>query len=178
MADYVARALAQKALNLYDSREDLSIFENLETEIKNNTDAITIINGDETTDGSIKKTVVDEISKIVAEAPEDLDTLKEIADWIANDQTGAAELANRISHIENSYLEETEINNLISEIELYIGTLPDGSVSNNIVEYIQETINKKVDEVSKTFSDKITVLENKIEELENHMNNIFLVVSN
>jgi len=36
---------------------------------------------------------------IPSDAPEDFDTLKEIADWIANDTTGAASMANDISSL-------------------------------------------------------------------------------
>lgn len=112
----------------------------LENSIKTNADAIDVLNGDETKEGSVKKTVVDEIAKVVADAPEDFDTLKEIADWIANDQTGAASLTNRIAEIENTYLTEDEINDLIAEVELYIGTIPEGATSTNVVAYIQEVV--------------------------------------
>ena len=91
---------------------------------------ITILNGDETTNGSVKKTVVDEIAKVVAEAPEDFDTLKEIADWIANDQTGAAALANRVSALETADTEMLEametadeaLDNKITVINTKLGT--------------------------------------------------------
>lgn len=49
---------------------------------------------------SVDTKVADAIAEVVADAPEDFDTLKEIADYIKNDQTGAAELANRISALE------------------------------------------------------------------------------
>lgn len=58
---------------------------------------IDILNSDSNVDGSVKKTVADAIARVVAGAPEDLDTLKEIADYIASDKTGAAELAAAIS---------------------------------------------------------------------------------
>lgn len=112
----------------------------LANSIKKNTDAITKLNGDEKIVGSVKNTVTAEIAKIVAEAPEDFDTLKEIADWIANDQTGAASLTNRIASIEDTYLTEKEINDLISEIEVYIGTIPETSASENVIAYIQEVV--------------------------------------
>lgn len=60
--------------------------------------AIDILNG--TGDGSVDKKVATAIADVVASAPEDLDTLKEIADFIANDQEGAASLVNRISALE------------------------------------------------------------------------------
>lgn len=58
---------------------------------------IDILNSDSNVDGSVSKTVADAIARVVAGAPEDLDTLKEIADYIASDKTGAAELAAAIS---------------------------------------------------------------------------------
>ncbi len=58
---------------------------------------IDILNSDSNVDGSVKKTVANAIARVVAGAPEDLDTLKEIADYIASDKTGAAEVAAAIS---------------------------------------------------------------------------------
>lgn len=58
---------------------------------------IDILNSDSNVDGSVSKTVADAVARVVAGAPEDLDTLKEIADYIASDKTGAAELAAAIS---------------------------------------------------------------------------------
>ena len=42
--------------------------------------------------GSVSKAVADGIASVVASAPADFDTLKEVADWIANDTTGAAKM--------------------------------------------------------------------------------------
>lgn len=58
---------------------------------------IDILNSDSNVDGSVKKTVAAAIARVVAGAPEDLDTLKEIADYIASDKTGAAQMAAAIS---------------------------------------------------------------------------------
>lgn len=58
---------------------------------------IDILNSDSNVDGSVKKTVADAIARVVAGAPEELDTLKEIADYIASDKTGAAQMAAAIS---------------------------------------------------------------------------------
>lgn len=58
---------------------------------------IDILNSDSNVDGSVRKTVADAIARVVAGAPEDLDTLKEIADYIASDKTGAAQMAAAIS---------------------------------------------------------------------------------
>lgn len=47
------------------------------------------------------------ISNLINGAPETLDTLKEIADWIANDETGTTALTNRVSGLETSLSAET-----------------------------------------------------------------------
>lgn len=61
--------------------------------------AIDTLNGD--SEGSVKKTAEDaavaEVAKVVAEAPEDLDTLKEVADYIAADKTKASEIETKLS---------------------------------------------------------------------------------
>ena len=62
-----------------------------------NTDAILTLNGDEHTSGSVKQIVVDEIAKVVADAPEQFDTLKEISDWISNNVSGAAYMQSEIT---------------------------------------------------------------------------------
>ena len=68
--------------------------------IKSNTDAITILNGDGAVEGSVTKKVAEGIASVVAGADASFDTLKEIADWIVNDVTGAASMANKISALE------------------------------------------------------------------------------
>lgn len=71
-----------------------------DTEIKRkvaeNTNAIDVLNGSETMDGSVKKAAADIITKIVAGAPDSLDTLKEISDWIANHAESASEMNSKI----------------------------------------------------------------------------------
>ena len=61
-----------------------------EDNIAANKAAIDVLNGEATVEGSVKKQVADAIAGVVANAPADFDTLKEVADWIANDTTGAA----------------------------------------------------------------------------------------
>ena len=68
--------------------------------IKTNTDAITILNSDSAVEGSVSKKVAEGIASVIAGADASFDTLKEIADWIVNDTTGAASMANKISALE------------------------------------------------------------------------------
>ena len=59
-----------------------------ETTIQSHTTALATLNGEG--EGSVKKTVTDEIAKVVADAPESLDTLKEISDWISSHESDAS----------------------------------------------------------------------------------------
>ena len=68
---------------------------------------IDTLNSDSNVDGSVRKTVADAIARVVAGAPEDLDTLKEIADYIASDKTGAAQMAAAISRLQTLTEEHT-----------------------------------------------------------------------
>lgn len=68
-----------------------------ETNIAANKAAIDVLNGESNVEGSVKKQVADAIAGVVANAPADFDTLKEVADWIANDTTGAAAMQTDIA---------------------------------------------------------------------------------
>ena len=85
------------------------------------TNAITTINGTGT--GSIKKTVTDEIAKVVNSAPAAFDTLKEIADYINEDQEAAAVIANKLTEQSNA-IAENKSN--ITELSEKIDNLPQG----------------------------------------------------
>ena len=97
--DYTDAQIAAIDFTPYAKQADLTT---LEGKVTTNTTAIETLNGDSTVEGSVAKKVTDEIAKVVANAPADFDTLKEIADYIASDKTGAAELSNRISALETA----------------------------------------------------------------------------
>ena len=67
----------------------------LDTQVKKNTDAIGVLNG--TGAGSVTKTVSDAVAKVVADAPENFDTLKEISDWISTHTDSAATMNSQIT---------------------------------------------------------------------------------
>lgn len=62
-----------------------------------NETAIATLNG--AGEGSVTRTVADKIAEVVAGANEDFDTLKEIADWIMSDTTGAAKMQSDITSL-------------------------------------------------------------------------------
>lgn len=67
----------------------------LKQTVDGNKSAIDTLNG--TGIGSVKKTVTDEIAKIVANAPSDFDTLKEISDWIDTHEDSASAMNTQIN---------------------------------------------------------------------------------
>ena len=104
VANVAADLAAQKAKEQGDIDRANAAISKEETERKAAVAAlqslIDILNSDSNVDGSVSKTVADAVARVVAGAPEDLDTLKEIADYIASDKTGAAELAAAISQLQ------------------------------------------------------------------------------
>lgn len=61
---------------------------------------ITNLIGDEENAGAISGIIASEVTKLLENAPENLDTLKEIVDFIQTDAEAAAELSNRITALE------------------------------------------------------------------------------
>lgn len=85
-------------------KADASKVKQIEIEVQKNTNAISnntarlvVLEGDG--EGSIKNTVAKGIAEVVANAPEDLNTLKEVADYIASDKTKANEIEKAISDL-------------------------------------------------------------------------------
>ena len=85
--------------------------------IAKNTAAIATLNADANTDGSVSKKVAEGIASVVAGADTSFDTLKEIADWIVNDTTGAASMANKISALETLVGDTTITTQIANAIE-------------------------------------------------------------
>lgn len=85
--------------------------------------AIAILNGGADAAGSVANTAATaaalEVAKVVADANADFDTLKEIADWIMSDTTGAAGMAADIDALQAQMagVESTVVAKIAAEIE-------------------------------------------------------------
>lgn len=88
----------------YDDSEVRGLIADNKAAHEANAAAITVLNGDAATAGSVANTAnaaaAAKVAEIVANADADFDTLKEIADWILNDTTGAADMANDIAALQ------------------------------------------------------------------------------
>lgn len=73
----------------------------LQAQVSEHESSLAVLEGDAETAGSVaniaKAAAVAEVAAVVAGADASFDTLKEIGDWIVNDTTGAASMANDIS---------------------------------------------------------------------------------
>ena len=87
-----------------------------------NAAAIEKLNGNAEVVGSVANTATAiaaaKVAEIVANADADFDTLKEIADWILNDTTGAADMANDIMALQGQLegIESTVVAKIAAEI--------------------------------------------------------------
>lgn len=85
----------------------------LDGRVAANEGAIEKLNGEG--DGSVKKQVADAIAGVVNSAPEDFDTLKEVADWIASDTTGAAKMQADIARLDGADTVEGSVKKQIKD---------------------------------------------------------------
>ena len=138
------------------------------TEVEN---TLSVLTGNQ--EGSINSQINTAIASIVAGADASLDTLKEIADWIGNDITRAAELANKVSNNETNI---THIQSNIATANIVISTLT------QTAESLQQSINKVETDykaadqsLETTLSGNIT---SQISALQTEINNKFSNLSN
>lgn len=87
---------------------------------------VAVLKGDKNTEGSVAY----QVAQIVAGADASYDTLKEIADWIMSDTTGAAKMAADIKANADA----------ITDLETLVGTIPAEATATDIVGYIAEYV--------------------------------------
>lgn len=106
----------------YDDSEVRGLIGTNATNIQANADAIALLNNTADVAGSVAHTAnaaaAAKVAEIVANADADFDTLKEIADWILNDTTGAADMANDIKALQDQLvgIEDTVVAKIAAEI--------------------------------------------------------------
>lgn len=107
----------------YDDSEVRGLISTNATNIQTNADAIALLNNTADVAGSVAHTAnaaaAAKVAEIVANADADFDTLKEIADWILNDTTGAADMANDIKALQDQMvgIDSTIVAKIAAEIE-------------------------------------------------------------
>ena len=104
-------------LNNVDSSISNTI-NNLNSSVKNINDRQTTA---ETAMDEIPQQISSAISELILDAPENLDTLKEISEWISDHADSAADMNNRINTNKNDIsIANSSINSLYSQVETKI----------------------------------------------------------
>ena len=107
--------------------EEKTRAQNKEKEIS---DLLTIVNGDSSTDGSFRKAIAD----VIASAPEDLDTLKEIADKLdGNDDLHTA--------LNQAITEKADASALVNEVTR--ATSAEATLQNSFDQFVSKTATKE-----------------------------------
>ncbi len=148
---------AQSVLAMQKSTQAINTVNALSANVQSNTNAINTLNGDETTEGSVAY----QIAQIIADAPEAFDTLKEIADWIAEHPEDTAAMN---AQIQQNTADIARINTQIEDVEVQsnkVGALEDyhGDPTTDVESY---TSVKFVNDVSNNFQQTIIGLESSV----------------
>lgn len=133
----------------------------LSPKVEANEEAIAVLNGEG--EGSVKKQVADAIAEVVANADEDFDTLKEIADYIASDKTNAASINNKLSAHDTSIAglesKDTELVEDIADLQEQINAIVGGDGSTGTLVSLENRV--------KANEEAIVALQTKDNELVN-----------
>lgn len=93
----------------------------LQAQVSEHESSLAVLEGDAETTGSVaniaKAAAVAEVAAVVAGADASFDTLKEIGDWIVNDTTGAASMANDISALKTLVGDEAVATQIATAID-------------------------------------------------------------
>lgn len=127
-------------------------------------DKLAIVDGDSSTEGSFRKAIAD----VIAAAPEDLDTLKEIADKLAGNDDLHTALNQAITEKADASAlanEVTRATGVENDLRTAIGTKADATALSNYV--LTTALNQQVDTLNAAISAKadtaaLTALEQKV----------------
>lgn len=126
-------------------------------------DKLAIVDGDSNTEGSFRKAIAD----VIAAAPEDLDTLKEIADKLAGNDDLHTALNQAITEKADASAlanEVTRATGAESGLQAAIATKADATALSNYV--LTTALNQQVDTLNTAYNEKIAALEARIAALE------------
>lgn len=102
----------------------------LKTRVTNAEGAITTLNGNAQTAGSVDYKIAQAIAGIMENPDEAMNSIQELVEWINDHATDALDLSNQVS------TNKTNIANLTA----LVGNLPEGAASTTVVDYIAEAI--------------------------------------
>lgn len=143
---------------------DIGVDESLCSQVQANTELLNILTGNSVS--SISSQIEIEVAKIVDSAPPAFDTLKEIADWICSDTSGAVVLVNQVSQAEANILtlsgglsglsvnltSNYATKKYVHDISSALSTSVDSTVSS-----VSSTLNAQLTDITKNYATKAEV---------------------
>ena len=123
----------------------------LENKINTASAAIAVLNSSSSVTGSVDYKVKTAIDAVVDGADTAFDTLKEVADWIKNDETGAASMAGEIAKLKTDKLDVSAFNSFKDENNAALATKVDNTTYNAYVASNNAAVDKKAE---KTYVDE------------------------
>lgn len=177
-----ATAKANKALEDAKAYADglIAADSDFEKRVAANEAAIGVLNGEG--EGSVKKSVADAIAGVVANAPEDFDTLKEVADWIGSDTTGAAQMQADIATLKGADTVEGSVAKTVKDAVAAeaiiaraaekenadaIKNITDNYVSNDTFGEFSTLVREELSNVERVAAEAYTDLDKRVVVLEN-----------
>lgn len=118
-------------------------------------DKLAIVDGDSNTEGSFRKAIADVIADVIAAAPEDLDTLKEIADKLAGNDDLHTALNQAITEKADASALANEVSRATgaeNDLRTAIGTKADATELSNYV--LTTALNQQIDTLNAAISAK------------------------
>lgn len=118
-------------------------------------DKLAIVDGDSNTEGSFRKAIADVIAAVIASAPEDLNTLKEIADKLAGNDDLHTALNQAITEKADASAlanEVTRATGVENDLRTAIGTKADATALSNYV--LTTALNQQIDTLNAAISAK------------------------
>lgn len=110
----------------------------MKVQINANKEAIGTLNGGATVEGSVLKTVTDEIARIVSDPDISLDALMELSAWIAAHPNDASAMNLQINTNKDD----------IAKLKELVAQLPEDSDATNLIDYITKAINSAKEELT------------------------------
>lgn len=127
----------------------------LDGKITANTDAISVLNGDTETEGSVLWKINYVLEQLVGDGSQaTIDSLTELVEWANEHATEVVEMNNAINKNKAD----------IAALDTLVGDLPEGITSTTVVAYIAEAVEgekTRAEAAEKAISNRVTVVEGK-----------------
>lgn len=125
----------------------------LRTDVNANKDALTKLNADAQTEGSVQYQIAQAFAQLMENPDEAMNSIQELVSWAEDHAENAITLSNDVAANKAA----------LAELKGLVGELPEGTQATDVIGYIQEAVaaeKARAEAAEKALQDKITALEN------------------